>query len=103
MWVVSSGAVFTPENNIYIQSGFQTTITENQNSRRLRPVHRLDINLSRTFLIKSNKAEFGFSVHNLYNNEIVSHKRFNPYLSQSRSIDVMMFGLTPTLFFRYEI
>ena len=102
MWVLSSGAVFTPEENIYIQSGFQSIITENKNSKHLKASHRLDINFSRTFFIKRNKMELGFSVYNLYNNKIVSHKRFNPYLEQNRSKNVLMFELTPTLFFKYE-
>jgi len=102
MWILSSGAVFTPEENIYIQSGFQSIITENKNSKHLKASHRLDINFSRTFFIKRNKMELGFSVYNLYNNKIVSHKRFNPYLEQNRSKNVLMFELTPTLFFKYE-
>lgn len=101
MWIFSSGAVFTPEENIYIQSGYQSVITDNQNSKRLKASHRLDINFSRTFFIKKNKAELGLSIHNLYDNKVVSHRRFNPYLNQNRSKNVVMFGLTPTLFFKY--
>ena len=101
MWVISSGAVFTPDENIYIQSGFQSIITENQNSNRLKPSHRLDINFSKTFFIKISKAELGLSIYNVYDNKVISHRRFNPYLNQNRSKNVIMFGLTPTLFFRY--
>jgi hypothetical protein len=102
MWVLSSGAVFTPEENIYVQSGFQITVNENQNSERLKPSHRLDINFSRTFFIKGNKSEVGLSIHNLYDNEVVSHRRFNPYLDQDRTKNVIMFGFTPTLFLKYN-
>ena len=102
MWVLSSGAVFTPEENIYVQSGFQITVNKNQNSKRLKPSHRLDINFSRTFFIKGNKSEVGLSIHNLYDNEVVSHRRFNPYLNQDRTKNVIMFGFTPTLFLKYN-
>ena len=40
----------------------------------------------------------GLSIYNIYNRKNVSHKRYNPYASDSIISDVIMLGITPTLF-----
>ena len=48
-------------------------------------------------MFKSVLFNLGFSIYNVYNNENISHKRFNPYTSQLSVSNVFMLGITPSI------
>ena len=103
MWVLSSGAVFTSAEDVYIQSGFQTIINENKNINRSSPMHRLDISFSKSFQKKYSIIEMGLSIYNVYNKRNVSHVRFNQYSESEKNTEVLMFDFTPTIFIKAKI
>ena len=103
MWVLSSGAVFTSDEDVYIQSGFQTDINENKNINRLNPIHRLDLSLSKSFHRKYSIIEVGLSVYNVYNKKNISHVRFNQFSENEKNTNVLMFDFTPTVFIKVKI
>ena len=103
MWVLSSGAVFTSEEDVYTQSGFQTVINGNKNINRLKPIHRLDVSISKSFQIKYSNIEMGLSIYNVYNKKNISHVRFNQFSESEKNTNVLMFNFTPTLFIKAKI
>jgi len=74
-----------------------------RNNKRLKPVHHLDVTLSRQWQINSVIIDTGISVYNLYNRENISHKRYNPYTTGSIVSNVIMLGITPTFFLQASI
>jgi len=103
MWFLSSGAVFTASEDVYVQSGFQTITNGNKNKGRLNPTHRLDISVSKSFQKKYSIIEMGLSIHNVYNKKNISHVKFNQYSENDRNTNVLMFNLTPTVFIKAKI
>ena len=103
MWVLSSGAVFTSSEDVYIQSGFQTRINGNKNINRLSPIHRLDLSLSKSFKKKYSIIEMGLSIYNVYNKKNISHVRLNQFSENEKNTNVLMFGFTPTVFVKAKI
>lgn len=99
-WVFASGRVFTDTSNMYVNSGYVISTSDRYNSKRLEPIHHLDISVSRTLNIYRTILHAGVSVYNLYNKENISHKRYNPYTSEITSSNVAMFGITPTAFLK---
>ena len=104
-WVYSSGRVYTNPNEIIISNNYQILINSGmRNNNRLQPVHHLDISLSRQWQINSLILDTGISVYNLYNQDNISHKRYNPYTTTGSIIsDVAMLGITPTFFLQASI
>ena len=103
MWFLSSGAVFTASEDVYVQSGFQTITNGNKNKGRLNPTHRLDISVSKSFQKKYSIIEMGLSIYNVYNKKNISHVKFNQYSENDRNTNVLMFNLTPTVFIKAKI
>jgi hypothetical protein len=103
MWVLSSGAVFTSSEDVYIQSGFQTRINGNKNINRLSPIHRLDLSLSKSFKKKYSIIEMGLSIYNVYNKKNISHVRLNQFSENEKNTNVLMFDFTPTVFVKAKI
>ena len=103
-WVYSSGRVYTDPKEIIISNNYQVLINSGmRNNKRLKPVHHLDVTLSRQWQINSVIIDTGISVYNLYNRENISHKRYNPYTTGSIVSNVIMLGITPTFFLQASI
>jgi len=103
VWVLSSGAVYTSEKNIFINSGFKILTNQDKNTKRVEPTHHLDISFSKSINTKYSLIEVGLSIYNVYNQKNINHKRYNPYNEDLMITDVFMFGFTPTLFFKTTI
>ena len=97
-WVFASGRVFTHLDDIQVDPSDNILISKGKNEQRLDSIHHLDISMSKTWLVSNTKFHFGLSVYNLYNQNNISHKRYNPFTSSLSSTNVIMFGITPTLF-----
>ena len=98
-WSYSSGRVYTHPSEINKTNDFQIIFNPGaRNKERLNPVHHLDISISKKYVINHLQLDMGLSIYNIYNRKNVSHKRYNPYASGSIISDVIMLGITPTLF-----
>jgi len=98
-WSYSSGRVYTHPSEIYKTNDFQIIFNPGaRNKERLNPVHHLDISISKKYVVNHLQLDMGLSIYNIYNRKNVSHKRYNPYASDSIISDVIMLGITPTLF-----
>tara|TARA_Y100000815_G_scaffold258838_1_gene268694 strand:- start:734 stop:2107 length:1374 start_codon:yes stop_codon:yes gene_type:complete len=102
-WVYSSGRVYTDPKEIIIYNHQVLINSGMRNNKRLKPVHHLDVTLSRQWQINSVIIDTGISVYNLYNRENISHKRYNPYTTGSIVSNVIMLGITPTFFLQASI
>ena len=98
-WSYSSGRVYTHPSEINKTNDFQIIFNPGaRNKERLNPVHHLDISISKKYVVNHLQLDMGLSIYNIYNRKNVSHKRYNPYASDSIISDVIMLGITPTLF-----
>ena len=96
-WVFASGHVYTDSENVDVKN-LQIIISSDRNESRLPPIHHLDVSLSKTWVVSIAKIHTGLSIYNLYDRNNISHKRYNPYTSELTMTDVVMFGITPTIF-----
>jgi hypothetical protein len=97
-WVFASGHVYTDSENVEVVPGGEIIITSGRNESRLPPIHHLDVSLSKIWEVSIAKIHTGLSIYNLYDRNNISHKRYNPYKSELTMTDVVMFGITPTIF-----
>ena len=103
-WSYSSGRSFTNEDYINITTDFKVDITQGKkNTTRLPPSHHLDVSISKDFSLKYFNINSGLSIYNIYNRKNISHKRYNPFSSGRIISNVMMLGITPTIFFEINI
>ena len=103
-WSFSSGRVYTHQNEINITNDFQIIFNPGaRNKERLNPVHHLDISISKKYIFKRLQLDAGLSIYNVYNRKNVSHKRYNPYTSGNIISEVIMLGITPTLFIQASL
>ena len=103
-WSYSSGRSFTNEDYINITTDFKVDIVQGKkNTLRLPPSHHLDISISKDFNLKYFNINSGLSIYNVYNRKNISHKRYNPFSSGRIISNVMMLGITPTIFFEINI
>ena len=103
-WSYSSGRPFTNEDYINITTDFKVDIAQGKkNTLRLPPSHHLDISISKDFNLKYFNINSGLSIYNVYNRKNISHKRYNPFSSGRIISNVMMLGITPTIFFEINI
>ena len=103
-WSYSSGRVFTHPNEINKTNSFQIIFTpETRNRERLKPVHHLDISISKNYVVDRLRLNAGVSIYNIYNKKNTSHKRYNPYTGGNIISDVFMLGITPTFFIQANL
>ena len=103
-WSYFSGRSFTSEDYINITTDFKVDIVQGKkNTLRLPPSHHLDISISKDFNLKYFNINSGLSIYNIYNRKNISHKRYNPFSSGRIISNVMMLGITPTIFFEINI
>ena len=96
-WVFASGHVYTDSENVNVEN-LQIIISSDRNESRLPPIHHLDVSLSKIWEVSIAKIHTGLSIYNLYDQNNISHKRYNPYKSELTMTDVVMFGITPAIF-----
>ena len=101
-WVYSSGGPYTSLDKMYVEpgSGYGITIIGDQNNKKLDAVHHLDISISRSMEVYSAIIDIGCSIYNVYNQNNISHKRYNPYTSELSVTNVSMFGVTPNAYIK---
>ena len=103
-WSYCSGRVFTHEDDIYKTNDFQIIFDlDSRNKQRLPSIHHLDLSISKMYKLKKFEINTGLSIYNVYNQENISHKRYNPFSSGRIISNVMMLGMTPTIFFEINI
>ena len=104
-WVLSSGGPYTSRERLFVEpgSGYGIKIIGDRNERRLGAVHHLDINISKSLKINTAIIDVGCSIYNVYNQNNISHKRYNPYTSQLSVKDVSMFGITPNAYIKIRL
>ena len=98
-WIYSSGTVFTGLSNMSISDDETIFISDNgKNTYRLSPIHRLDLNVTKSLSILGWSMETGLSIFNVYNRENISHKRVNPFGTEPSMTNIKMLGFSPTVF-----
>ena len=103
-WSLTSGRVFTKQENININNDFTIVYKKGtRNKERLQPVHHLDLSAVKTYKIKKIRLETGISIYNVYNKKNISHKKYNPFNNKQIVSDVIMLGFTPTFFIQLSI
>ena len=74
------------------------------NSSRLPFVQRVDVSITKHFILFSMNWEMGLSVFNLFNRKNISHKKYITVENSEIEItDVEMLGFTPTFHFRLSL
>jgi len=106
--LISSGRVYTPNNNLMIrenENANYTLVAESgtRNSKRLPIVHRIDISMTRSLRLLSKNWDIGISIFNVFNRRNISHRSYNLTTDPFITTDIVMLGLTPTLSIRLEL
>ena len=106
-WVYGSGNSITLPRQQYLivnQYGIQEYYEYGEkNSFRMQPYHRLDFGLNYKKLKDWGEKTWTLSIYNVYNRKNISHKRYNRFSSGRIISNVMMLGITPTIFFEINI
>ena len=100
--LISSGRVFTPDNNLMIRENENANYTlqaepGKRNSKRLPIVQRFDLSLNRSTYFMEKNLNIGISIFNVFNRRNVSHRSYNLFVDPFISTDVIMLGFTPTI------
>ena len=106
--LISSGRVYTPNNNLMIrenENANYTLVAESgtRNSKRLPIVHRIDISMTRSLRLLSKNWDLGISIFNVFNRRNISHRSYNLTTDPFITTDIVMLGLTPTLSIQLEL
>jgi len=106
--ILSSGSVFTSKGMIGSSDIFPESIVPDSsismNSSRLPFVQRVDVSITKHFILFSMNWEMGLSVFNLFNRKNISHKKYiTDENSEIKITDVEMLGFTPTFHFRLSL
>ncbi len=105
-WIFASGHPYTaPEAQYYIElldGDAQSYIHVGEKNTNLLPnYHRMDVSVSRRFTESKNwDFEAGLSIFNLYNNQNVWYRKYDLEVTPIVVTDVVMLGITPTLYFK---
>ena len=100
--LISSGRVFTPNNNLMIRENENANYTlqaepGTRNSNRLPIVQRIDLSLNRSMYFMEKNVDIGISIFNVFNRKNISHRSYNLFIDPFISTDVIMLGFTPTI------
>lgn len=107
-WVYATGSPYTaPESQYFVpllNGDTQSYIhVSDKNSLRLPDYQRLDVSASRRFESERWAMEAGISVFNAYNHKNVWYRDYNLDTTPITVTDVMMMGITPTLFLQVNL
>ena len=106
--LISSGRVFTPNNNLMIrenENANYTLVAESgtRNSKRLPIVNRIDLSMTRSLQLLAKNWDIGISIFNVFNRRNISHRSYNLTTDPFITTDIVMLGMTPTLSIRLEL
>ena len=106
--LISSGRVYTPNNNLMIRENENANYTlvadaGTRNSKRLPIVNRIDMSVIRSLRLLAKNWDIGVSIFNLFNRRNISHRSYNLSADPFITTDIVMLGLTPTLSIRLEL
>lgn len=96
-FVYGTGQAVTWPNGQYVIDGNVLPYYSNRNEYRMPDYHRLDLNLS--YKRPSNKAQWDFSIYNVYNrhNAYSIDFRENPDTGQNQAYLTYLFGIIPSV------
>ncbi len=96
-FVYSTGQAVTWPNGQYEIDGNTIPYYSNRNEYRMPDYHRLDLNL--TYLRPSKKAQWDFSIYNVYNryNAYAIDFREDPNTGQNKAYMTYLFGIIPSV------
>ena len=112
-WVYGSGKPYPTYDIIYFTDANDNVVElavvkDQKNYERLPAYHRLDVSASYNFLMGKAFGQIGISVFNVYDRENVKTRKLSiPFLERTLQSsgqpapeyrDVLLLGLTPTLF-----
>ena len=100
--LISSGRVFTPNNNLMIRENENANYTlqaepGTRNSKRLPIVQRIDLSLNRSMYFMEKNLDIGISIFNVFDRNNISHRSYNLFVDPFITTDVIMLGFTPTV------
>jgi len=106
--LISSGRVFTPNNNLMIRENENANYTlqaepGTRNSNRLPIVQRIDLSLNRSMYFMEKNVDIGISIFNVFNRKNISHRSYNLFIDPFISTDVIMLGFTPTISMKFGL
>ncbi len=106
--LISSGRVFTPNNNLMIRENENANYTlqaepGTKNSKRLPIVQRIDLSLNRSIYFMEKNIDIGISIFNVFNRKNISHRSYNLFIDPFISTDVIMLGFTPTISMKFGL
>ena len=106
--LISSGRVFTPNNNLMIrenENANYTLVAESgtRNSKRLPIVNRIDLSMTRSLQLLAKNWDIGISIFNVFNRRNISHRSYTLTTDPFITTDIVMLGMTPTLSIRLEL
>ena len=84
-----------PEEGIEL---FLLTAPAALNTERLPVVHHLDVSLTHTYKNRYFSGKSGFSLYNVYDQDNIWYRYFTVRNRVIQSVDVKMFGITPSIF-----
>ncbi len=107
-WVYATGSPYTaPESQYFVpllNGETQSYIhVSDKNSLRLPDYQRLDISASRKFESERWATQVGVSIFNAYNHKNVWYRDYNLDATPITITDVLMMGLTPTIFLQMNL
>ena len=106
--LISSGRVYTPNNNLMIrenENANYTLVAESgtRNSKRLPIVNRIDLSMTRSLQLLAKNWDIGISIFNVFNRRNISHRSYTLTTDPFITTDIVMLGMTPTLSIRLEL
>ncbi len=117
IWIYGSGKPYSaPEGNYSLTtldgSNINNIAYSLINNKRLPDYHRLDLSTTYNFKLGNTKAKVGLSIFNLYNRKNIKYRRFSKItfdengnlLNTDKYVvtDVLLLGVTPSLFFNWS-
>jgi len=101
-WIFATGANYTPilQTNSDVSGRGNTDVysTGQRNSATLPNYHRMDINISRKFYIRSLIMDIGLSVYNVYNKQNTIYRTATENRAGIAIRETKMLGFIPALY-----
>lgn len=117
IWIYGTGKPYSAPEGSYSLTTLDGSVINNVaysriNNRRLPAYHRLDLSSTYQFDLGNSKAKIGLSIFNAYNRKNIKYRRFSKItfeengdvLSDDKYIvsDILLLGVTPSLFFNWK-